>query len=117
MERIIVKKGKKWKKLSSLDVQEHHILSNKHGKWTGRYQKILDKYELSVNGDFNKIDLHQAGPHPETYHREVFRRLTEIDELAKGDKNKFKELFKEHIYKYVEKNPEIIHHNYIILGE
>ena len=62
---------------------DHHIATNKNtesdvrgGPWTPRFQEIFDRAGMSLNDAANRdhVPGHQ-GPHPEQYHREVFRRL------------------------------------------
>ena len=117
IDKTIVKKGEDWYKLKELPIEEHHILTNKSKVWKPRFEEILKKYDLGINDEFNKIDLHQRGKHPDTYHIEMNELLIKIDKEADGNRKKFLRLFKENIYNYVEQNPEIIHHNYKIIGE
>ncbi|MDY7228592.1 AHH domain-containing protein [Hyalangium rubrum] len=63
--------------------QWHHIATDKWldaahsgGPWTPKFQKLFDRAGMSLNDSANRVRVmgHQ-GPHPEEYHREVFRRL------------------------------------------
>jgi hypothetical protein len=63
---------------------EHHIATNKNtesdvrgGPWTPRFQELFDRAGMSLDDAANRVHVpgHQ-GPHPEQYHREVFRRLS-----------------------------------------
>ncbi len=62
---------------------EHHIATDKWpdathsgGPWTPRFQEIFDRAGMSLNDPANKVRVRgHVGPHPEEYHREVFRRL------------------------------------------
>jgi len=61
----------------------HHIATIENGKsplrggpWTPRFKEIFDKAGMSMNDPANKVQLiGHKGPHPEAYHRAVFRRL------------------------------------------
>ena len=62
---------------------EHHIATNKNtesdvrgGPWTPRFQEIFDRACMSLDDAANRVHVPgHKGPHPERYHREVFRRL------------------------------------------
>ncbi|MFY0563469.1 AHH domain-containing protein [Archangium lansingense] len=61
----------------------HHIatVENKKsalrgGPWTQRFEELFDKAGLSMENPANKVRVPgHKGPHPEEYHKEVFRRL------------------------------------------
>nr|WP_224371136.1 AHH domain-containing protein [Hyalangium versicolor] len=62
---------------------EHHIATNKWpdathggGPWIPVFERIFKRAGMSLEDPANKVRVqgHQ-GPHPEEYHREVFRRL------------------------------------------
>jgi len=62
---------------------EHHIATNKWwdainkgGPWSPQFQKIFDRAGMSLDDPANKVRVKgHKGPHPEAYHKEVFRRL------------------------------------------
>jgi hypothetical protein len=62
---------------------EHHIATDKWpdathsgGPWTPVFEKIFKRAGMSLNDPANKVRVQgHKGPHPEEYHREVFRRL------------------------------------------
>ncbi|WP_164012365.1 AHH domain-containing protein [Pyxidicoccus trucidator] len=64
---------------------EHHIATNKWwestnqgGPWSPKFQKLFDRAGMSLDDPANKVRITgHKGPHPEGYHREVFRRLNE----------------------------------------
>jgi hypothetical protein len=68
--------------------QRHHLCTNKNeisessgGPWTPRFEKIFTRAGMSLEDPANVIYLRDhKGPHPEAYHREIFKRL----ELALG---------------------------------
>ncbi|WNG42113.1 hypothetical protein F0U61_23975 [Archangium violaceum] len=63
----------------------HHLATNKNaislargGPWTPLFQVFFDKAGMSLDAPENKVYLEgHVGPHPEAYHEEVFRRLTD----------------------------------------
>jgi len=67
---------------------EHHIATDKWteathsgGPWTPKFQKIFDRAGMSLNDPANIVRIRgHKGPHPEEYHREVFKRLNEAVE-------------------------------------
>ena len=66
----------------------HHLCTNKNdisessgGPWTPRFETLFEKAGMSLEDPANIIYLRDhKGPHPEAYHREVFKRLN--DELV-----------------------------------
>jgi RHS repeat-associated protein len=116
IERTVVVKSGVLKRLTDLPIQSHHLLT-KYGAWGKKFKRILKKYDLNIDSDFNKLDLHHQGPHPKEYHQEMYNRLLKIDKVAGGDKDKFLRNFKKEIKDYVNKNQEIIHHNAIVLDK
>jgi hypothetical protein len=65
------------------DGKVHHICTDKNdvsdangGPWTPRYQALFDRAGMSLNDTANKVRIRgHEGPHPEAYHREVYKRL------------------------------------------
>jgi transposase len=68
--------------------REHHIATDKWneathsgGPWTPKFQKIFDRAGMSLNDPANIVRIRgHKGPHPQEYHREVFKRLNEAVE-------------------------------------
>ncbi|WP_309892194.1 AHH domain-containing protein [Archangium sp.] len=65
------------------DAKGHHIATDKNdkseisgGPWTPRFQELFARAGMELDDPANMVYLiaHQ-GPHPEAYHREVYRRL------------------------------------------
>lgn len=62
----------------------HHICttrnpvsSNQGGPWTPRFKPMFEKAGLSMENALNKVRVPgHRGPHPGSYHREVFDRLS-----------------------------------------
>ncbi len=63
----------------------HHLCTNKNdvsessgGPWTPRFEKLFARAGMSLEDPANIVYLRDhKGPHPEAYHREIFRRLEE----------------------------------------
>lgn len=92
--------------------QIHHFLTNKHKtKYAKEFEKILDKYGLNLNGDWNKKLLPHQGRHPNEYHDYMLEQVRRIDEIARGDKNKFLELFEE-LKEEVSSTPEMLYKDF-----
>ena len=65
----------------------HHIATNKHSKWTPKFEKLfiqmgMDKYKNGkprkdiLNQPINRVDvIGHKGPHPELMHQMVYDRL------------------------------------------
>jgi HNH/ENDO VII superfamily nuclease len=68
--------------------QRHHLCTNKNdisesngGPWTPRFEKVFARAGMDLDDPANVIYLRDhKGPHPEAYHREIFKRLN--DELG-----------------------------------
>ncbi|OJT26771.1 hypothetical protein BO221_01730 [Archangium sp. Cb G35] len=65
--------------------QRHHLCTNKNdisesngGPWTPRFETLFEKAGMSMEDPANIIYLRDhKGPHPEAYHREIFKRLND----------------------------------------
>jgi hypothetical protein len=97
--------------VEGLGKQTHHLLTDKHGtKWTAEFKKIVEKYGLDLDDDWNKIQIpHQGeGGHAQQYHQWVYERLKYIDSVAQGDTKVFLEMFDEMIKQPVLDNPWVV---------
>jgi hypothetical protein len=65
------------------DAKGHHIATDKNdksdtsgGPWTPRFEELFGRAGMNLDDPANMVYLidHQ-GPHPEAYHREIYRRL------------------------------------------
>jgi A nuclease family of the HNH/ENDO VII superfamily with conserved AHH len=71
----------------------HHIATNKNwvsmlrgGPWTPRFQRIFDRAGMNLTDVENIVRIPgHRGPHPEQYHREIYRRLTTAVKGRTGD--------------------------------
>ena len=50
-------------------LQKHHYLTNKNDEFTPRIKKITDKYNLDLEGSWNKELLPHCGRHAKEYHK------------------------------------------------
>ncbi len=94
--------------LKDLPRQIHHFATNKHLYWTPRMNKIVKKYGLSLNGNWNKMELLHRGRHPGNYHSWVFENMKMIDKIACGDADMFIGLFNELVIDPVVSNPMLL---------
>ena len=78
--------------LQDLPEQIHHLLTNKHSKWSTRFEQIVQKYGLDLDDAWNTVRVPQRGRHPEEYHEWVWEQLRQIDEIAKGNREQFLQL-------------------------
>ena len=94
--------------LDELPTQLHHLITNKSSKWTGRLSDIASKYGLDLGDDWNKVSLPHLGRHPDAYHQWVLEQLELIDQIAKGDRELFLELFEKRVKLQVLEHPEML---------
>jgi len=92
-------------------LQIHHFLTNKNKNFTPRFEDITNKYGLKLNDDWNKAKMPHQGRHPNDYHRYMLNEIRKIDNIAKGDKNMFLDLFSKIKTKII-KNPDMLYKKY-----
>ncbi|EAJ8234237.1 AHH domain-containing protein [Campylobacter coli] len=92
-------------------IQTHHIATDKSKKYTPKFQEILNSYDLKLNGDWNKVKMPHRGRHPNEYHEYILEKMSKIDKIARGDKDKFLKEF-EKLKEEVKNNPAILHKDY-----
>lgn len=93
-------------------MQVHHFATNKSRTYTDQMKEITDKYDLSLDGDWNKKLLPHQGRHARQYHEFILGKLREIDSIAEGDKDKFLELYEEMVVRVVSKTPAMMYSDY-----
>jgi hypothetical protein len=91
--------------------QIHHFLTNKSKVFTQQFESIVGKYGLELNGEWNKSPMLHQGRHPNAYHDYVLEKITMFDEVAKGNADKFLNLFNQ-LKQEIRLNPEILTKNY-----
>ncbi len=90
--------------IDSLPEQVHHFATNKNLKYTPKFNKIVSKYGLDLNGDWNKQSMKHRGKHPYIYHDYILYRMRKCDMTANGDVDIFKNEF-EIVKKKIMDNP------------
>ena len=70
--------------------------------------KIAGKFELSLEGSWNKAVLPHLGRHPNAYHRFVLRNMMQAERQAGGSQQQFIRLFNELVVEPVKKNPNLL---------
>ncbi|EPN7123236.1 AHH domain-containing protein, partial [Campylobacter jejuni] len=92
-------------------IQTHHIATDKSKKYTPKFQEILNSYDLKLNGDWNKVKMPHRGRHPNEYHEYILEKMSKIDKIARGDKDKFLKEF-EKLKEEIKNNPAILRKEY-----
>ena len=92
--------------------QLHHFATNKSQQWTHRFESIVTRYGLELDGAWNKERLPHLGSHPEKYRQWVLREMQRIDERAAGDTDRFLQLFEEFVKEPVRKMPDMLDAEY-----
>ncbi|MGH2306137.1 AHH domain-containing protein, partial [Campylobacter taeniopygiae] len=98
-------------KNNQLQIQTHHIATDKSKKYTPKFQEILNLYGLKLNENWNKVKMPHRGRHPNEYHEYILEKMNKIDKIARGDKNKFLKEF-EKLKEEIKNNPAILRKEY-----
>ena len=88
--------------------QLHHFATNKSSNYTEKMSSIANKYNLDLNGKWNKEILPHQGRHPNSYHDFVFDGMKKADKEAGGSVDKFLELYDKYVKEPVRNNPELL---------
>ncbi|TCO45210.1 HNH/ENDO VII superfamily nuclease [Kribbella antiqua] len=95
--------------LERLPIQDHHLASDKsRTERTTMFKEITRKYDLELDGDWNKVPIHHRGRHPDEYHAFVLGTMQFIDQEAKGDRRRFLRMYHELVKDTVVENPEML---------
>lgn len=89
-------------------LEKHHFATNKNKFYTPRMADIAKRYNLDLDGDWNKEILPHRGRHPNRYHDFVLRGMRRAAREAGGDQEKFLELFEKYIKGPVRLNPDLL---------
>ena len=89
--------------------QIHHFATNKHKYYTPLFEKIVKKYKLGLNGDWNKMLLLHQGRHVTSYHEFVMENMKRASKEAGRSKKRFLALYKQYVIDYVKSNPNILY--------
>ena len=91
----------------------HHLCTNKNcvsllrgGPWTPRFEKLFKGAGMTLDDGLNQVRIPgHFGPHPEAYHRAVFRRLDQAVQGLRGGALRIAMRF-EWSYNQSEKTPQ-----------
>ncbi len=97
-----------FQKIKKIPIQIHHFATNKSKTWTPKLEKIAKKYNLDLDGDWNKKAMHHQGRHPNKYHEFVLEGMKRAEKEASTNKQKFLELFNQYIIQPVLQNPLLL---------
>ena len=93
----------------------HHFATNKNSRYTPLFNEIVSKYNLDLDGAWNKETLPHHGRHTMKYHQFVYEKMLEIDQEAQqketelGQKFCFLFLFGSRVKSEVRSKPEILY--------
>lgn len=73
--------------------QKHHYLTNNNSEYTPKIKEITDKYDLDLDGSWNKEVLPHRGRHAKKYHEYMIEQIRNIDSVANGNVNIFLQEF------------------------
>lgn len=66
--------------------EKHHLFSDKNKKYSPTYQKIFDKYGISLNDSKNIVQVEgHSGRHSNTYHHIMIFAINMLDSVANGN--------------------------------
>lgn len=99
---------KEEEKIKKIPIQIHHFATNKSKTWTPKMKKIADKYNLNLDGEWNKRAMHHQGRHPNKYHEFVLEGMKRAEKEAATNKQKFLELFNVYIIQPILENPLLL---------
>ncbi|HKO18754.1 MAG TPA: AHH domain-containing protein [Acidobacteriaceae bacterium] len=98
-----------WKDfVSQLPLQDHHLATDKNKEVSNYMLKITHKYNLDFDDNWNLVRMHHRGKHPYEYHAFVLGTMQYIDDVAKGNREEFKRLYKELVENTVREHPEML---------
>lgn len=89
--------------------QIHHFATNKNSTYTPQMEEIAKKYNLDLDGAWNKESLQHSGRHVNEYHEFVLRGMQKADAEAAGNVEKFLELFEKYVKEPIRNNPDLLY--------
>ena len=92
--------------------QQHHFATNKNKTYTPEMKRIAEKYNLDLDGDWNKELLPHMGKHPNYYHEWVIEQMRAIDNMLDMNQQKFIHQFEIKVKQPVRSNPEMLYKKY-----
>ena len=93
-------------------LQMHHYATNKSKKYTAEFERIVQRYNLDLDGMWNKELLPRQGRHPNAYHEFVKDKLNFIDGVANGNQEIFLDLYEKEVKSIIRNNPDMLYSNY-----
>ncbi|MDO5765270.1 MAG: RHS repeat-associated core domain-containing protein [Elusimicrobiales bacterium] len=92
--------------------QIHHFATNKNSTFTPDMEKIVKKYDLDLDGDWNKESLPHQGRHPNAYHQWVLEQMRFIDSTPGMNQQQFVKQFRLRVIEPVHNNPKMLRKGY-----
>ena len=80
--------------------------------FTPEFEKIADKYELNLDGDWNKAKLPHSGRHPNEYHQWVLDHMRSIDIMTNMNQQEFIKQFNVRVIQPIRNNPDMLYKKY-----
>jgi len=101
-----------------LPIENHHFATNKNKFFTPKFDDVLEKYGLDLNGSWNIDSMPHRGRHPNEYHDWVLDEIQNIDKSLGGCGNgcsgDFIRAFSDQVIAPVKKNPIMVRKSYWI---
>jgi RHS repeat-associated protein len=91
--------------MERLEEQIHHFATNKGKSYHPMFKKFADRYQLDLDGAWNKESIPHLGRHPTEYHNFVLDGMRRAATEAGKDRQKFLELFEKYVKAPVRENP------------
>jgi RHS repeat-associated protein len=91
--------------------QNHHVVAQGEKAFRDSYDEVLNKYDLSIDDEWNIVVMPHQGRHPKAYYMWVAEKLALADRIAQGNKKVFEDFMKE-LAEYVKKHPELLTKEY-----
>ena len=92
--------------------QLHHYATDKNKTYTPEMKRIVEKYDLNLDGEWNKDHLPHIGRHPNVYHEWVIEQMRMIDNMLNMNQQEFIHQFDIRVKQPVRNNPEILYKKY-----
>ena len=96
----------------SKPLQVHHFATNKNQTFTPQMQKIANKYELDLDGNWNKARLPHIGRHPNDYHEWVLDKMNTISNMPNMNQQNFVIQYNRMVINPVLQNPSMLNKIY-----
>lgn len=93
-------------------LQLHHYATDKNKTYTPEMKRIVEKYDLNLDGEWNKDYLPHIGRHPNVYHEWVIEQMRMIDNMLNMNQQEFIHQFDIRVKQPVRNNPEILYKKY-----